>query len=180
MPRPVNILSRLFGSKADDRAPVRELWRRVVELARAREWYADCGIADTMPGRFDALALVLALVLLRMEREETLIPSSVLLSELFIEDMDGQMRQSGVGDLVVGKRMGKLMGALGGRMAALREALALEAGPQQEAALVEVARRNATLLPEVDPAKVAARLSALARSLDGLSGEDLLAGRIEP
>ena len=132
MPRPVNILSRLFGSKADDRAPVRELWRRVVELARAREWYADCGIADTMPGRFDALALVLALVLLRMEREEALIAPSTLLSELFIEDMDGQMRQSGVGDLVVGKRMGKLMGALGGRMAALREALALEAGPARQ------------------------------------------------
>ena len=58
--------------------------------------------------------LVLALVLLRMEREEALIAPSVLLSKLFIEDMDGQMRQSGVGDLVVGKRMGKLMGALGG------------------------------------------------------------------
>ena len=176
MPSPVNILSRLFGNKADDRAPVRELWRRVVELARQREWYADCGIADTMPGRFDALALVLALVLLRMEREEALIPPSVLLSELFIEDMDGQMRQSGVGDLVVGKRMGKLMGALGGRMAALREAL--EAGPLREAALIEVATRNATLLPHGDPAKVAVRLGALARSLDGLSAEDLLAGRI--
>ena len=178
MPRPVNILSRLFGSKADDRAPVRELWRRVVEMARAREWYADCGIADTMPGRFDALALVLALVLLRMERDEALIPPSVLLSELFIEDMDGQMRQSGVGDLVVGKRMGKLMGALGGRMAALREALALEAGPQREAAFIEVATRNATLLPHGDPAKVAVRLDALARGLDELSAEDLLAGRI--
>lgn len=176
MPSPVTFFSRLFGSRADDRAPVRELWRRVVELARQREWYADCGIADTMPGRFDALALVLALVLLRMEREEALIPPSVLLSELFIEDMDGQMRQSGVGDLVVGKRMGKLMGALGGRMAALREAL--EAGPLREAALIEVATRNATLLPHGDPAKVAVRLGALARSLDGLSAEDLLAGRI--
>ncbi len=176
----MSVLSRLFGNKADDRAPVRELWRRVVELARAREWYADCGIADTMPGRFDALALVLALVLLRMEREEALIAPSVLLSELFIEDMDGQMRQSGVGDLVVGKRMGKLMGALGGRMAALREALALEAGPARTAAMTELAARNATLLPHGDPAKVAARLIDLGRCLDGLSGEKLLAGRIAP
>ena len=180
MPRPVNIFSRLFGSKADDRAPVRELWRRVVELARQREWYADCGIADTMPGRFDALALVLALVLLRMEREETLIPSSVLLSELFIEDMDGQMRQSGVGDLVVGKRMGKLMGALGGRLGALREVLALAKGPARDAALVEVARRNATLTPAGDPGQIASRLQALAVRLDATGASELLAGRIAP
>ncbi len=176
----MSLLSRLFGNKADDRAPVLELWRRVVELARAREWYATCGIADTMPGRFDALALVLALVLLRMEREEELIAPSVLLSELFIEDMDGQMRQSGVGDLVVGKRMGKLMGALGGRMAALREALALEAGPARAAAMAELASRNATLLPHGDPVKIAERLEALAHCLDGLSDDDLLAGRIAP
>lgn len=176
----MSLLSRLFGSKLDDRAPVQPLWRRVVELAREREWYATCGIADTMQGRFDALALVLALVLLRMEREEALIAPSSLLSELFIEDMDGQMRQSGVGDLVVGKRIGKLMGALGGRMAALREVLALEAGPARDAALVDVAGRNATLLPQGDPARVAARLETLARCLDGLSAEALLAGRIAP
>lgn len=176
----MSLLSRLFGSKVDDRAPARTLWHRVVELARAREWYADCGIADTMQGRFDALVLVLATVLLRMERDDALIAPSSLLSELFIEDMDGQMRQSGVGDLVVGKRMGKLMGALGGRMTALREVLALESGPARDDALIEVARRNATLLPDGDPAKVAARLGALARCLDGLSADDLLAGRIAP
>ena len=118
---------------------------------------------------------VLAAVMLRMEREEALIGPSALLSELFVEDMDGQLRQSGVGDLVVGKRMGKLMGALGGRITALREAL-----PAGDAALVEVARRNATLTESGDAAKVAARLRALADCLDGLSDEDLLAGRIAP
>lgn len=173
----MSLLSRLFGKPADDRAPVRPLWHRVVELARTREWYADCGIADTMQGRFDALALVLALVLIRMERAEALIAPSSLLTELFIADMDGQMRQSGVGDLVVGKRIGKLMGALGGRMAALREALALT-GQQREAAMTELARRNATMLAEGDPAKVAARLLTLSEELDRLSDADLLAGRI--
>jgi cytochrome b pre-mRNA-processing protein 3 len=171
----VNLLSRLFGKSQDLRAPVRPLWHRVVELAREREWYADCGVADTVTGRFDALALVLALVMLRMEREEALIAPSALLSELFIEDMDGQLRQAGVGDLVVGKRIGKLMGALGGRITALREAL-----PLGEAALTEVAARNVTLTETGDTAKIAARLKALAVCLDGLSGEDLLAGRIAP
>jgi cytochrome b pre-mRNA-processing protein 3 len=176
----VNLLSRLFGKSHDLRAPVRPLWHRVVELAREREWYAECGVADTVPGRFDALALVLALVMLRMEREEALIAPSALLSEMFIEDMDGQLRQSGVGDLVVGKRIGKLMGALGGRITALREALAVTDGPLGEAALIEVAERNVTLTETGDTAKIAARLRALALCLDGLSGEDLLAGRIAP
>ena len=171
----MTLLSRIFGKQEDDRALLRPLWRRVVALARAPEWYAECGVADTMPGRFDALTMVLALVMLRMERDGELIAQSALLSELFVEDMDGQLRQSGVGDLVVGKRMGKLMGALGGRLGALREAL-----PQGEAALTEVARRNATLAPAGDPAKVAARLRALADCLDGLTGEELLAGKIAP
>jgi cytochrome b pre-mRNA-processing protein 3 len=169
----VTLLSRLLGKGQDDRAAVRPLWHKVVEQARAPEWYADCGIADTVPGRFDALSLVLALVMLRMERDETLIAPSALLTELFVEDMDGQLRQSGVGDLVVGKRIGKLMGALGGRIAALREALA-----EDDAALTEVARRNATLIESGDPAKIAARLRILAGRLDALTSDDLLAGNI--
>lgn len=173
----MTLLSRLLGKGQDDRAPVRPLWHAVVKQARAPEWYADCGVADTVPGRFDALTLVLALVMLRMEREEALIAPSALLAELFVEDMDGQLRQSGVGDLVVGKRIGKLMGALGGRIAALREALAAD-GAADDAALAEVARRNATLIESGDPAKIAALLRILAYRLDALSAEDLLAGKL--
>jgi cytochrome b pre-mRNA-processing protein 3 len=65
-----------------------------------------------------------------------------LLTELFVEDMDGQLRESGVGDVVVGKHIGKLMAVLGGRLGALRAALA--AG---DAELVE-ARWSATSLAE--------------------------------
>ena len=63
----MNLLSRLFGRKPDDREQVRPLWHRVVEMAREREWYADCGVAGTVPGRFDMVTLVMAAVLLRME-----------------------------------------------------------------------------------------------------------------
>ena len=169
----LNLLSRLLGKGADDRAPVRPLWHWAVAEARAPEWYASCGIADSLPGRFDALTLVLATIMLRMEREEALIGPSALLAELFVEDMDGQLRQAGVGDLVVGKRIGKLMGALGGRIAALREGLTAD-----DAALAEVARRNATMIEGSDPAKIAARLRLLAGRLDGVSGEELLAGNV--
>jgi cytochrome b pre-mRNA-processing protein 3 len=170
---PVSLLSRIFGKAVDDRAHVRPLWHRIVELAREPRWYAEHGVADTVAGRFDAVTLVLALVMLRMEREEVLIEPSARLTELFVDDMDGQLRQSGVGDLVVGKRMGKLMSVLGGRLGALRDAL-----PLGEAAVAEVIRRNVTLVEGVDGRAIAAEVVALARQLDTLSGEDLLAGAI--
>ncbi len=170
----MSILSRLFGNRQDDRAIVRPLWHRVVELARDKAWYADCGVADTVPGRFDMIALVLSMVLLRMEREPELIEASVRLSELFVEDMEGQLRQRGIGDMVVGKHVGKLMGALGGRLGAIREAMA-----GGEAGLADVVERNTTMSAGGgDPVRIAASLRAFAQKLDALSGEEVLAGGI--
>ncbi len=149
------------------------MWHRVVEIARERHWYANCGVADTVPGRFDAITMVLALVLLRMEDDEALIEPSVRLTEIFVEDMDGQLRQSGVGDLVVGKKMGRLMSVLGGRLGALREAL-----PQGEAAIVPVLERNVTLNDGTDASLLASEVVKLSGQLKALSDEDLLAARI--
>lgn len=170
---PITLLSRLFGKKADDRAVVRPLWHRIVGIAREREWYADCGVADTVPGRFDAITMVLALVLLRMEREPALAEPAARLTELFVDDMDGQMRQSGVGDLVVGKKIGTLMRVLGGRLGALRETL-----PLGGEALAGAVTRNVTLLDGVGPDKVVARLLELHAGLAALPDAALLRAEI--
>ena len=175
----MSLLSRIFGQGIDNRAPVRPLWHRIVEIAREKEWYAQCGVADTVPGRFDAITLVMAIVVLRMERDKALIEPSVYLTELFVDDMDGQLRQSGVGDLVVGKRMGKLMSVLGGRIGALREAFAAGGDGEVRAALVPVLERNVTLVEGTDKALLAGRVQTLAAQLDALSDEDLMAARIE-
>jgi len=167
----VALLDRLLGRRAtDDRAPVRPLWHKVVATARHREWYADNGVADTLAGRFDMVTAVLCLVLLRMERDEALISPSVLLTELFVEDMDGQLREIGVGDLVVGKHMGKLMGTLGGRLGAYREALGIE----EDEALAEAVRRNVTLAEADKAPAVAAQLRALAQELSAVPAERFL------
>lgn len=181
----VSLISRLLGKRPDSRDAVRPLWQRVVEIARERAWYADGGVADTVPGRFDAVTLVLALVMLRMERDkhastdggradDRLIEPSVRLTELFVDDMDGQLRQSGVGDLGVGKRMGRLMSVLGGRIGALREALA----GNDDAALAEVLERNLTLAPGADMAWLTGEVRRLHANIDSLSSEDLMAARI--
>jgi len=175
----MSLLSRLFKPRGDDREPVRPLWHRTVELARDPRWYSapaqgGGGIADTVAGRFDAITLVLCAVLLRMEREPALVPPSVLLTELFVDDMDGQLRQSGVGDLVVGKHIGRLVSSLGGRLGALREALA----EADDAALVAAVERNMSWSANGDPARVAALLRGFAAALDQTAADDLLAARI--
>lgn len=169
----MNLLARLFRSPPDPREALRPLWRRVVEISREPGWYAECGVADTVAGRFDMITAVLALVLLRLEREDDGAPQSALLAELFVEDMDGQLRESGVGDIVVGKHVGKLMASLGGRLGAYRAALA------GEGALEEAVRRNVTLLEGADPGALARRLQALAAGLDAAPAGAVLVGRIE-
>jgi cytochrome b pre-mRNA-processing protein 3 len=174
----MSFLARLLGTnvlgrRKDDRDSVRELWHRIVAIAREKEWYRDCGVADTLAGRFDMITLVLSLVMLRMEREEALITPSARLTELFVEDMDGQLREQGVGDVVVGKHIGKLMGTLGGRLGAYREGLA---GGEDK--LAEAVRRNVTLTSGTDPLLVAQRARAFAAGLALVPGFRVLAGEI--
>ena len=170
----MGLFARLFGKTVDEHAEVRPLWHAIVALARTPRWYSNLGLADTVPGRFDAVAMTMALVLLRMERDEDLAARSILLTELFVTDMDAQLRETGLGDMVVGKHVGKLMGALGGRMDALRKALAGE--EPLEAAL----ERNMTLNDGADTAGLAAEVRALNELLGTLDTTALLAGRIAP
>jgi cytochrome b pre-mRNA-processing protein 3 len=169
----MRFLDRLLSATRDPREPVRPLWQRVVEQARAPEWYRDGGVADTLEGRFDMVTLVLALVVLRMERSAMLTPQTAPLTEIFVEEMDGQLRQSGVGDLMVGKQIGRLMATLGGRMGALRTALAV---PGDE--LGQVIARNVTLNDAADIGEIAARLRALAVRLDATADAALMTGEI--
>lgn len=116
----MGLLNRIFGREdAPDMAP---LYQAIVARARRPEWYLRGGVPDTIDGRFEALALVMAIVLLRLERDgERSALASARLAEVFVHDMDGQMRETGFGDLVVGKQVTKVMGALGGRLGAYRQ-----------------------------------------------------------
>jgi cytochrome b pre-mRNA-processing protein 3 len=108
-----------------DRDRMLPLYQQIVGTGRDPAWYREGQVPDTVNGRFDVIAAVMALVLIRLEREQDRRTqlSSTLLTELFIDDMDGSLRQIGIGDLVVGKHMGRLMGALGGRLGAFRKAV---------------------------------------------------------
>ena len=171
----MSILSGIFSGR-NGRDSYRPLYDRAVELGRDRGWYQEGRVPDTLDGRFDMIAAVLALVLLRLERAgREGAEASVLVAELFIADMDGSVRQMGIGDLMVGKHVGKMMGALGGRLAAFREAIA--AGTGFDAAV----RRN--VFHDSPPSEsevefVSRLLEALHRTLDQKTLADLFAGEI--
>jgi len=169
------LLSRLFGERRD-RAALRPLYDALVAAAREPAWYRDGGVPDTLEGRFDMVATMLALVLLRLEAEgEGARAESVSLTEIFIDDMDGTLRQIGIGDFVVGKHVGKLLGALGGRLGALREALA-GAAPLEPAIRRNIWRDEPA--DEAHIAFVASRLRRLHERLAATPREPLLAGRL--
>ncbi|HYG48815.1 MAG TPA: ubiquinol-cytochrome C chaperone family protein [Allosphingosinicella sp.] len=145
-------------------------------MAREPAWYRDGGVPDTLEGRFDMVAAMLALVLLRLEAEgDRARAESVALTEIFIDDMDGTLRQIGIGDFVVGKHVGRLLRALGGRLGAFRESLG---GP---APLEPAIRRNIWRDGPADDVQVAFvtdRIRALHERLAATAMEPLLAGRL--
>jgi cytochrome b pre-mRNA-processing protein 3 len=170
----MTILSRLFRIRPDPREALRPLWHRIVAISRQEHWYASDGVADSIAGRFDMIAAIVVLVLLRIEREEAIADRAALLTELFVEDMDGQLREKGVGDLVVGKHVGRLVSVLGGRLGAFRSALASGDTTEFQTAL----GRNMTMLEGAGPQALAEDLRQLFARLVEIPGETLLAGEI--
>ena len=121
------------------------------------------------------VAAMVALALLRLEAEDDRAAAeSVALTETFIDDMDGTLRQIGIGDFVVGKHVGKLVGALGGRLGSFRDAL------RGDSPLESAVRRNLfrdSPAEEAQVAFVAARLRRLDEALGQTAMEPILAGR---
>lgn len=118
------------------------LYARTAEHARAPELFERFGIPDTLDGRFDSLSLHAWLMIDRLRLE----PDGEELGQAFFDAMfshlDQTLRQIGVQDLGVGRRIKIMAEGLHGRALAYRQALA---GPDDggEASFVEVLRRNA-------------------------------------
>jgi cytochrome b pre-mRNA-processing protein 3 len=131
-------MSRLFGRRKSEEAVAAKLYARTAEQSRRPELFEACGIPDTLDGRFDSLALHAALMIDRLRRE----PDGEVLAQAFFDAMfrhlDLTLREIGVQDLGVGRRIKIMAEGLHGRALAYRAALA--GGPTP---LSEVLRRNA-------------------------------------
>ncbi len=131
------ILAHLFRRKSGG-DPVGAVYTAIVTAARRPVLYETYAVADTIDGRFDMIVLHAFLVLERINAgDATLQAFGQQLADKIFLAMDNNLREMGVGDLSVGKRVRKLAEIFYGRVSAYRVALA--AGQTD---LAEAFRRN--------------------------------------
>ncbi|GHA36489.1 ubiquinol-cytochrome c chaperone [Devosia pacifica] len=124
------------GSGSDS---VYAAYTAIVAQSRQPVFYAEWGVPDTVTGRFDMISLHMAMLFRRLRGgSEQQRNFSQAVFDLFFKDMDRSLREMGVTDMGVPKKIQKMGNIFFGLLAALNEAL--DAG--EEAALVDVLRRN--------------------------------------
>ena len=170
------VLARLFRRRDEKtEAAADALYRAVVDAARRPVLFAELGVPDTLDGRYEMVALHAYLVLRRLKRDHgaTATLAQACFDRMFM-DFDNGLRESGVGDLGVGRRVKQMATGFYGRIAAYDAGL-------DSGGLEEALRRNAygTVSPTEDVlARLAGYLRLADQALAGQATEDLVAGRV--
>ena len=119
-----------------------KLYSKIISQARNERFYISYGVPDTVNGRFDLITLHMFIVLRRLKEIGS--EGSNLSQDLFdimFSDMDKNMREMGVGDLSVGKKIKALAAAFYGRIKVYDEGIIANDGK----VLVNSLRRNFNL-----------------------------------
>lgn len=139
------------------RTIIATLYKRIADASRTPGLYTALGVPDTLEGRFEALSLHMVLSLRALRGLPS--PADEIakdLTDAFFRDMDASLREMGVGDTVVPKRMKKIAASFYGR--AHSYDAPLESG--DVAGLAEALGRNA--LGSEAPATALARYALAA------------------
>lgn len=152
------------------------LYRAIVAQARQPGFYATAEVPDTPDGRFDLIVAHSVLVLRRLHREPGRTRDlAQAVFDLMFADMDQNLREMGVGDLAVGKRIKAMAKGFYGRLSAYERALDSE----DVAALSVSLRRNLYRKSEPSEDAVAAFAGYFRREaaqLDAVPVEQLMTG----
>ena len=161
------------GSGPSLASRVASAWRRAsasVAAARDPYLYAVLGVPDTLDGRFDLVGLHAFLLIRRLRHAPA--PGPALAQAIFdamFADMDINLRELGVGDMSIGKRVRAMWEAFHGRSAAYEAAMAEPDGT----ALADAIARN-VWRGEVPGEGAAAALARLARAQEAhLAGQTM-------
>ncbi|UPY37939.1 ubiquinol-cytochrome C chaperone family protein [Sediminicoccus sp. KRV36] len=149
------------------------LYGAAVAAARAPHFYAELGVPDTAAGRFELVSLHVGLLIrrLRSEGDATADALGQAVFDAMFGDMDVNLREMGIGDLSVGKRVKMLWEGFHGRVQSY--AAALDAG--DAAALATALERN-IWVKEPEPPGSGASLAEYARAMaTRLAGQEVAA-----
>ena len=129
------MILRRFRPSSEERT-IRDLYGAIVAQARSIEFYTAYGVPNTVQGRFDLIVLHLVLLLDRLGRGEgSGRDIGQKLFDVFCRDLDGNLREMGVGDLAVPKQMRRFAEAFYGRQLAYGTAFAAADDRELEMAL---------------------------------------------
>ena len=172
------MFKRLFGrERQSNQAIIAAIYEKIVAAARAPALYADCAAPDTPLGRFEMLALHTFLVLQRLQDQPH--PARAVaqdLTDLFFADVENSLRELGIGDLGIPKRMKKLARMFYGRALSYGRALEVEDAAILAEALVRNVRPGAARDAAAD--RMARHAIAVHRSLQEQQLSLLLQGQI--
>jgi cytochrome b pre-mRNA-processing protein 3 len=162
------MLKRLFKPRPAQAAG-RALYARTVTQSRAPALYAELGAPDTVEGRFELYSLHVYLLLERLKGQgDAAAETAQSLFDTYLSALDNSLREMGVGDLSVGKKMRKLGEAFYGRVGSYEDALA---GLPDTAPLEALLART---VYEGADAAAAPRLAAyVVRQREALKGQSL-------
>ncbi|USG60066.1 ubiquinol-cytochrome C chaperone family protein [Sneathiella marina] len=155
-----------------------DLYAEIVKQARQPAFYQTAAVPDTIDGRYEMISLHAFLVMRHLKGKSALEKklSQKVFDHMFA-DMDQSLREIGVGDLSVGKRIKQMAKVFYGRVVAYEQAL--DGG---EETLEEALRRNHYGTFEDVTTEAVTRMAAYIRSSDALlatqSEEDFKAGKV--
>ena len=171
----------MFQSLFRQRGPKvvgRRLYDSAVERARQPLLYTEFAVPDTVEGRFELYSLHVILLLHRLKREgDQAAETAQALFDVFISQLDHALREIGVGDLSVAKKMRKLGEAFYGRAKSYDAALADPADVELAALIGRTAFESAG-----DAAHIAALTAYVRTVTTALATEPLeavLEGRVD-
>lgn len=166
----------LFRKKPATEA-VYAVYSAIVAQSRQPRFYAEWGIPDTVTGRFDMISLHMTLLFRRMRHGDDQVKSfGQAVFDLFFKDMDRSLREMGVGDLGVPKKIQKMSTVFYGLLTKLEGALDRKDLAEIEAVLARNLYDAGTAQPA---AELARYLLAEAVGLDAQPLEAITAGRIQ-
>lgn len=174
-------LKSLFQRRRREHCAER-LYLSAVEQARQPVFYRALGVADSVDGRFDMVVLHVFLLMRRLggvtgTKAEAARALSQALFDLMFADMDRSLREMGVGDLSVGKKVRVMSEAFFGRVAAYDRAFADSKAAVEDALIRNLWRADA---PAGETAgRVADYLIAQAAHLQCAGDGDVLEGNVE-
>jgi cytochrome b pre-mRNA-processing protein 3 len=107
----------------------------VTQISRQPSFFGEGRIPDTLEGRFELMTVHAALALIRLRASPEAAPMAQEFTDKLFRQFDAGLREAGVGDLAVPKRMSKLAGSFYGRLEAYEAGLLDESAAALEAAL---------------------------------------------